>query len=55
MHDHPCPNCGAWCYGTLYVDGVFLHERNVVGCELCLCYTDDLTPCEPWEIVWEDE
>lgn len=54
MHDHCCPNCGAWSYWTLYLKGACI-PHNIAGCNLCLDEDEsyDLDPVEEWEVDWE--
>ena len=54
MHEHRCPNCGAWSYWTLYLRGATIPD-NIVGCDHCLPdeESDLLTPVEEWEVDWD--
>ena len=56
MHEHRCPNCGAWSYWSLYLKGATIPD-NIVGCDFCLddSEMDVLTPVEEWEVDWEWE
>jgi hypothetical protein len=57
MHEHRCPNCGAWAYWKLYTAGSVVIPSSIIGCDICLDYAeaDSLDPVEEWEVDWDWE